>query len=105
LLTVHVDSLQKIGGGFCDCGDPHSWKASAFCPNHKPVVGSVSTLLCLKIKWSFYNAQILEQANNFPPYLVTATHAVFRAVLFRLQDLLTSGTLYLNQKKKKSVSP
>lgn len=47
--------------------------------------------------------QILEQTSNFPPYLVTATHAVFRAVLFRLQDLLNSGTLHLNYKKKKKA--
>ena len=42
LLTSPLDSLQKIGGGFCDCGDPNSWKASAFCANHKPIAGSVS---------------------------------------------------------------
>ncbi len=44
--TYRLDSLQKIGGGFCDCGDPHSWKTSGFCPKHKPVTGSVSSSQC-----------------------------------------------------------
>ncbi|KYQ90036.1 hypothetical protein DLAC_08620 [Tieghemostelium lacteum] len=31
----HEYSLQSVGGGFCDCGDPTAFKPSGFCSRHK----------------------------------------------------------------------
>eukprot|EP01112_Ceratiomyxa_fruticulosa_P022315 TRINITY_DN8126_c0_g1_i1.p1 TRINITY_DN8126_c0_g1~~TRINITY_DN8126_c0_g1_i1.p1 ORF type:complete len:1102 (-),score=291.96 TRINITY_DN8126_c0_g1_i1:57-3362(-) len=66
----HDYMLIKIAGGFCDCGDPYSWREAGFCSRHQPSKSGPS-----------------REALTLPPYMEISAPAVIRVILNRLLKL------------------
>eukprot|EP01133_Synstelium_polycarpum_P019161 gene19161-22953_t len=66
----HDFSLQSVGGGFCDCGDPTAFKPSGFCEKHKEQTINVT---------------------DFDPRFITSLCHVLQFVLRKVYGFFESG--------------
>ncbi|EGG17925.1 hypothetical protein DFA_08926 [Cavenderia fasciculata] len=79
----HDYSLQSVGGGFCDCGDPTAFKPSGFCQKHKEQTIDVTKYpnrfimslsyaiqFVLKKVWYFFESNKEEEYDIFMDWLL-----------------------------------